>query len=90
MRRIGWPAGALLVQPALSVAYLVAVRADHVAPSFAPVFAIGVVPLAVAAIALRETTGAVRWTIVGLAVVELLSVVLLAALVGWAKALRSG
>jgi hypothetical protein len=87
---MGWTAAALLVQPALSLAYLLAVRAEQATPAFTPVIAIAVFPVAVAVIALREGAGAARWVVGALALLELMSLVVLAMLVGWAKALQSG
>jgi len=90
MRRTSWPAALLVPQPPLALAYLFAVRAERVAPAFAPAVALAVFPVLAAVLALRGNSGAGRWLVVGIAVVEVASVVLVAAMVGFAKAWRSG
>jgi hypothetical protein len=79
----------LLPEPPLALAYLFAVRAERVAPAFGPVAALAVFPVAAVVVALRGLGGA-RWVVLGFAVVELASLVLVAAMIGFAKAWRSG
>jgi hypothetical protein len=97
VRRPGlWPVALLLLQPPLAVVYLLAVRAGRAAPSFAAVVALGLFPLAagiLGALGLRRAPSGSRagWAaVVGLALVELGFVVLTAAMIGFAKAWRSG
>jgi hypothetical protein len=84
-----WSAALLVPEPPLAFAYLLAIRAERVVPAFAPVVALALFPIAASVLALRQDGGA-RWVVIGIAVVELASVVLVAAMVGFAKAWRSG
>jgi hypothetical protein len=89
VRRGVWSAVLLLPEPPLALAYLLAVRAERVAPAFGPVAALALFPLAAVAVAVRGLGGA-RWVVLGLAVVELASLVVVAGMIGFAKAWRSG
>jgi hypothetical protein len=95
-RRSRWPAILLLPAPPLSLAYLLAVRAERLSPAFAPVVALAAFPLAAAALgmlALRASPAGERGgplAVVGVALAELLWAVLAAAMVGFARAWRSG
>jgi hypothetical protein len=86
----------LVSHPLLTVLYLVALRAGHVDPSFAPVVAIGALPLVSAAIgavnlgampAPRPRSGQIL--LLAVALLEVSLTVLAAAVVGFAIGLRS-
>lgn len=88
--------GLLLVpQPVLSLAFIAAMRAELVAPSYIPMMLLALFPFAVtigAAAALRRSRAATGrpWILLGLGIIELGWAVATLAIVGFAIALRSG
>ena len=87
--------GLLLPFPPLSVAYLLAVRAERVTPGFGPMAVLAVLPLAAAVlglVALRRTTRGVQRQILLLAaaLAEILWALCTLAMVGFSVARHSG
>ena len=87
--------GLLLPFPPLSVAYLLAVRAERVTPGFGPMAALAVLPLAAAVLglaALRRTTRGVQRQVMLLAaaLAEILWALCTLAMVGFAVARHGG
>ena len=84
----------LLPQPLLTLAYLRAVRADLLPPSFAPVVALGLLPLAALVLTATGWPAAASrgWRLVLIAVgaLELAWAMLAAAIVGFAIGWHSG
>jgi hypothetical protein len=77
----------LAPQPLLSLAYLVALRAERLPPSFAPILVLSALPLAAVVLGVAR-----RWpaALIVVAVVELAWAVLAEAMVGFAIAWQSG
>ena len=81
----------LAPQPPLSLLYLVALRAERIAPSFGPLLALAVFPLASLLIGVRAGGPRARRFLLGaLAVAELAWTALAEAMVGFAIAWQSG
>jgi drug/metabolite transporter (DMT)-like permease len=95
-RRTLWLLLLLLPQPPLSLAYLMAIRARQIEPSFLPPLVLALAPLAAAigsaATLLRERNAPRTrlWILLVAGVAELLWAVLTLAMVGFAIAWRSG
>lgn len=87
-----WQILLLLPQPPLSLLYLALVRAEHVRPSFLPVVALTLLPLAALLLAPRARRGtwAALAATAAIAVLELAWGLASAALVGFAIAAQSG
>ena len=95
-RAILWQAALLLPHPVLTLLYLLAVRAERVQPSFAPVVVLVVLPVVSALVGiahLRQTTPAGsrggQMVLLALAALEAAFTVLAAAVVGFAIGLKS-
>ena len=86
MSRPAWQTVLLLLQPPLTLAYLLAVRGGWVAPSYTPVVILALLPLAV----LMLARGAGRRWLVVAAVLELGWALLAAMSIGFAIAWRLG
>lgn len=95
-RPLAWQAGLLVPLPFLSVAYLLAIRAERLTPTFVPLLVLAALPVAAAVVGargLRIASPAARrwhWALLAIAGVELLWAVLAQAMVGFAIAWRSG
>jgi len=95
-RAVLWQAALLLPHPALTLLYLLAVRAEHVQPSFGPVVALVVLPVISAVVGishLRQASPAGsrggQMVLLALAALEAAFTVLAAAVVGFAIGLKS-
>ena len=94
---LAWQALLLVPEPVLSLAYLVAVRAECLRPSFVPIVVLAAFPLASAVVGARHLraagAGVTRRSGIVLLVVaalELVWAVVAAMMVGFAIAWRSG
>jgi hypothetical protein len=95
MPRMRWLALLLVPQPPLSFAYLMAVRARQIEPSFLPPMLLAAFPLAAAGLSayrlFRDRARArFSWLALGVSVIELLWAMLTLSIVGFAIAWRSG
>ncbi len=94
-RLLRWQVRLLLPFPPLSLLYLLAVRAERVAPRFEPMVVVAVLPLAAAVlgvVALRRRTRGMQRQVIMLAaaLAEILWALCTLAMVGFAVARRSG
>ena len=95
-KAILWQAALLLPHPVLTLLYLLAVRAERVQPSFAPVVALIILPILSTMVGithLRQASSAGsrggQMVLLALAALEASFTVLAAAVVGFAIGLRS-
>lgn len=77
-------------QPVLAVAYLLALRAGLVGPSFVPLLVLSMFPVASALVGVSRARRPGRVGLLGVAALELLGTVLGEAIVGFAIAGQSG
>ncbi len=93
-RLLRWEVGLLLPFPPLSLLYLLAVRAERLAPRFEPLAVVAVLPLAAAVlgiVALRRSIRVQRQAIMlAAALAEILWALCTLAMLGFAVARRSG
>jgi hypothetical protein len=91
-----WQAALLLPHPVLTLLYLLAVRAERVEPSFAPVTVLATLPVLSAMVSISHLRGASaagsrgrQMALLALAALEVAFSALAAAVVGFAIGLRS-
>lgn len=94
---LAWQALLLVPEPLLSLAYLGAIRAERLQPSFMPIVVLAAFPLASAVVGARRlqatsagTTRRSGIVLLGVAALELVWAVVAAMMVGFAIAWRSG
>jgi hypothetical protein len=92
-----WQALLLVPEPVLSLAYLVAIRAERLHPSFVPIIVLAAFPLASAVVGARRlrasgagVTRRLGIVLLAVAALELVWAVVAAMMVGFAIAWRSG